>query len=129
MSARRLLPLLLLAAAAACGRDREHVYDDPRRPIRVASGEEFEIVLESNPTTGYAWMLAPPPAPPVVHLVETRYVPENEPGDRPLAGAGGHERWRFRALAPGEAVIPLVYVQPWEKAAPEDTTRFRVVVR
>lgn len=102
-------------------------FTDPGETIRVQQGAEFQIRLESNATTGYQWVLADSLRGPV-RLVGSEYVAPAQQNP-PAAGAGGHERWTFRAASPGEAVISLVYARPWEKPISGDTARFRVVVR
>jgi predicted secreted protein len=75
--------------------------------IRVKAGEEFEIVLESNPTTGYVWR------PRVVGSgVELRNH-HIEPG-RGTVGGSARERFAFVARAPGEAVVEFALARPWE---------------
>lgn len=105
-------------------------YSDPAVPIQAAPGDTFAVVLRSNATTGYQWALADSLAPGVLRLLGSRYEPPPAPeGSPPVAGAGGQERWTFRAEGAGEAAIALVYTQPWDSTPPADTTRFRVVVR
>ncbi|HEX2204569.1 MAG TPA: protease inhibitor I42 family protein [Longimicrobium sp.] len=128
----RPLPRLLLAAvalSAACAKadTGELGHSDPRRPIVAAAGTEFQLVLKSNPSTGYAWILADSLPPGVLALVGSRYEPDRRSAGRD--GGGGRERWTFRALGPGEAAIPLVYARPWERNDPADSARFQVTVR
>ena len=92
----------------------------------VAVGQEFTLTLASNPTTGYHWELAAPPADAIVQLVASEYkAPETQ-----LLGTGGQEIWTFRAVGQGQTVIELKYVRPWEKdAAPIKTASYKVIVR
>jgi inhibitor of cysteine peptidase len=82
--------------------------------LDVGVNEEFHITLASNATTGYHWELAEPPNNAVVRLVTSEYRPPKTN----LVGAGGHEIWTFRAVSPGQTVIRLKYVRPWEKDVP-----------
>ena len=121
--------LLVLASAAACGGEDpgRPTYDDPARPIEVRPGGEFDVALKSNQSTGYQWVLVDSAALGPLSFAGSRYaVPERY---RDHNGAGGTETWSFRAPAAGEGVISLIYVRPWEKEVPKDTTRFRVTVR
>lgn len=131
MRPRSRLPLLavVVALSAACGRaaEPETGHSDPRQPIRVAPGAEFQLVLKSNQSTGYQWILTDSLPPEVVALVSARYrVDPRYAGNN---GAGGEERWTFRALASGEVTIPLVYARPWERNDPADSARFQVTVQ
>jgi predicted secreted protein len=75
---------------------------DPAVPIRVTAGEEFVVVLGSNPSTGYTWRLAVPLDETIVRLVGSRYQPDESNG-RP--GSGGKDFWTFVAVGRGRAVI------------------------
>jgi predicted secreted protein len=93
--------------------------------FEVAVGQEFTITLASNATTGYHWELTAPPDETVVKLVTNAY---KSPETRAL-GAGGQEIWTFRAMGPGQTVINLKYVRPWEKdVAPVKTASYVVNV-
>jgi inhibitor of cysteine peptidase len=76
-------------------------------------GQEFEIRLQGNPTTGYGWQVTEIDAQKVQMLAED-YV-EHKQGDQPIAGAGGTYIFRFKALTEGQAHIEIVYQRPWEK--------------
>ena len=117
--------LLAVPISSACSGDR--TFDDPSQPIEVRAGSDFTIALESNRSTGYQWVLVDSAALGPLRLVDTRYEVPRRNRDR--NGAGGAERWTFRAASAGEGVVSLVYVRPWEKEIPSDTTRFRATVR
>jgi inhibitor of cysteine peptidase len=113
--------LLLAGCAAPAGR-----FADPALPIDVLQGRSFEIVLESNPTTGYSWALAKRLDNHVVTLARNEY----HPAEPTLAGSGGAEVWTFVARHEGTTTIAFSYRRPWEKDPPAPTTRtFRVTVR
>jgi inhibitor of cysteine peptidase len=95
-------------------------FDDPAQAIHVASGETFAVRLAGNPTTGYTWQASVDS--PNLELVGQEFEPAGEG-----IGAGGHEVFRFRALAAGETEIVLEYRRPWGGAA-RDVARFRVFV-
>lgn len=95
-------------------------YADPGGTIQVAAGGRFALELASNPTTGYSWQ---------VH-VDGQHLDlvsqEFEPGGVGV-GAGGHEVFRFHALAAGETEISFDYRRPWDKEI-HDSRRFRVTI-
>jgi inhibitor of cysteine peptidase len=136
LGAALVLSLALIAAVSAQpGSDRPEkgkpqgamsVFTDPDKPIEVAAGDAFRIVLESNPSTGYRWQLAEGQDETVVKQVHHRYR-------RPIVrrpGAPGHEFWRFQALKAGSAEIRMLYIRPWEKGAePARTAVFKVTVK
>lgn len=101
-------------------------YTDPAKPIQAKVGQEFGLLLESNPTTGYQWQLAEQPDQDVATMVINEYL--GAESDR--LGAGGHELWIFQATGPGKTVIKLAYLRPWEKdKKPDKTVQYTVVVK
>ncbi len=122
------LALLLTASVglAACGDDRgELSVTDADAHFEVDPGEVFSVVLESNPTTGYAWALAEPLPWEVVRLVEDRYI---EP-DTDLAGAGGHQELSFEAVGDGSTDIQLWYVRSFDDPPePAQRVQYEVIV-
>jgi inhibitor of cysteine peptidase len=109
--AARLLAALLAIAAlvvAGCGEDEPTTerFEDPSS-IEVDSGTEFEVVLASNPTTGYEWKLAEDPDPAIAEYAGTEYTPDSE-GEN-LAGGGGEQTLTFRAVGAGETTLELEY--------------------
>ena len=82
--------------------------------IKVKVGQEFNITLESNPTTGYQWQLAKELDRSIVELVRSEY----RPSESGLLGAGGTEVWTFKAVKGGTAEISFEYVRSWETDVP-----------
>ena len=122
---RRILSLVLLPAAVACS--RRPSFDDPARPITVHPGTEFGLALKANHSTGYEWVLVDSAGLGPLRLVGREYsIPWAARGRN---GAGGSERWVFRAVSAGDGVVALVYRRPWETRPPADSARFRVTVR
>jgi inhibitor of cysteine peptidase len=111
----------------ACARRAEPPLSDPSAPIEVRPGAEFSLLLESNPSTGYRWELGDLSHSGVVAPLGSQFQPDA--GRRGVPGAGGRERWTFRALAPGDVRLPLIYARPGEGKAARDTAWFTVHVR
>ena len=104
---------------------KKNIFSDDSHPIRIKAGEEFSIVLDSNPTTGYSWQLEKSFDKDVLGLIEHGYLPP----ESPRRGAGGREIWDFRARKEGTAEIRLEYRRPWEKdKLPIRTRTFTVLV-
>jgi predicted secreted protein len=66
---------------------------------RIASGEEFELALAENPTTGFRWALLDLPA--FLSLIDDDF----SPAGTSQPGAGGMRRWRLRADAAGRGTL------------------------
>ncbi|MCC6421969.1 MAG: protease inhibitor I42 family protein [Phycisphaerales bacterium] len=81
---------------------------DAGRTISVEAGGRFDLVLNSNPSTGYHWKLAQAPDGDIVRLYHNDYTTDS-PG---TIGGGGHETWTFRAASPGSTTIQMQYVAP-----------------
>lgn len=101
----------MLVVACGCDRGVRLTGDDSGGSVTVPAGETFEVVLESNPTTGYSWGAVEIP-----DCVEQEGESEYESDAPPtMMGAGGEETWRFTAVEPGEGTLLLEYRRPWEE--------------
>lgn len=80
--------------------------------LEMDSGQTLQVVLNENPSTGYAWSLAENP---LLFKVEETYQSDRQPSDVPIVGAGGKKTYRFTALQAGEAVLHLKHARAWEK--------------
>ncbi|MEJ2011644.1 MAG: protease inhibitor I42 family protein [Anaerolineales bacterium] len=83
--------------------------------IELRPGEQVELTLCSNPTTGFQWL---DPAeisdPAVIEQVSMNFIEPPLKGESKLVGAPGIQNWTFKALAAGSAQVSLSYSQPWE---------------
>jgi inhibitor of cysteine peptidase len=125
--------LLLIALVSifltACGRNDKSALkiSDPQQPIEADAGEEFSIVLESNPTTGYHWNIVGDLDTNMVEFVKNDYISTSDPN---LVGGGGLEVWTFKAVNAGETHITLGYYPPSnDPVDPQQTTTFVVTVK
>ncbi|MCB2226235.1 MAG: protease inhibitor I42 family protein [Desulfarculaceae bacterium] len=121
----RVLTACLLALAVALALGGAASAKPPAQALVLETGQVFKVSLAANHTTGYQWVLAALPPAKVIKLVSKDYVPSGakSPDGKPLAGAGGREVWVFQAMGPGNALISLHYVRPWEKDKPPAKSR------
>jgi inhibitor of cysteine peptidase len=119
--------LFLSVILAACGNGPARLQpSDPAVPIEVSVGDQFEIVLASNPSTGYSWALVDELDPGVVAVISQAYKGEEDPAP----GSGGVDVWTFEALAPGETQIVLGYYPPSnDPTDPQQILEFTVTVK
>lgn len=82
--------------------------------IEINKGDEFSIALESNPTTGYEWQYGFNSS--YLELVDREYIPASQ--DPTIVGAGGSDKFTFRATRIGGAQITFWYVRSWEEDTP-----------
>ena len=81
--------------------------------IELGIGEEFELRLPENATTGFRWQFASNGEPACV--LESNFF---EPADSTRTpGRGGTRSWRFQAAQEGLGTIELVYRRAFEPQA------------
>jgi len=123
-----LIALVSLSLAACGGNDQPSLkISDPQQPIQIGAGEEFSIVLEANPTTGYHWDIVGDLDQTVVEFVKNEYVSTSDPN---LVGGGGLDVWTFKSVGAGETQVTLGYYPPSnDPVEPQQTTMFTVIVK
>jgi inhibitor of cysteine peptidase len=128
-----LIPLAALALIAGCGGKDEPDpssgpvrFEDPQGAIEVSEGESFEILLASNPTTGYEWKLTEQRPVGVVAFEGSTY--EQDPDTEGLTGAGGTETLTFDAVGAGSATIELEYARSGTGEPPAEKRTIQVTV-
>ena len=105
----------------ACGTSESLQITDPNQTIEVNAGDEFTIVIESNPTTGYHWEI-------VGELKNLEFISRDYQASEPITtGSGGIDVWTFKAIASGEAQITLGYYPPYEDPEPPQQTAIFIV--
>lgn len=114
--ALRLLPLAGLALLAACAQTPPSTLtlDERARDCDVLElriGQQLNLRLPSNPTTGFRWQMRDSGAPQLQLLGPEVYT---TPEDAGVVGSAGISTWRLRAVAPGEGHLHLDYRRPWE---------------
>ena len=130
---KKLLTLLFASALtlAACGGKQAESTLEPLniseagKSIEVTAGNEFKIIIESNPSTGYHWDL-------IGALDETivQFVSRDYRADEPIIpGSGGKDVWIFQALAAGETTITLGHFPPGVDGTAAQEVTFTVVVK
>lgn len=75
----------------------------------VKQSQQFQIVLKSNPSTGYCWNVSYNPK--YLKLVSQEYVSSNIDG---MVGAPGKQIFTFKALKIGETSVTCNYLRTWE---------------
>ena len=112
---------LIVVTVAACGggsgkpdfNNKAVVFTDKGGDLTVTAKRAFVIALDANPSTGYEWTVSQKPNAKIVKFQKKAYV---EPKTSAV-GAVGTERFRFKAVAPGQATIKLTYSKPSEPGA------------
>jgi len=120
--ARRIVGPLVLVLLGACSTARTLDLDDDGLRIELETGDEVELVLPGNPSTGYEWVVTEGP-PNLEQVEEARFVAESD-----LIGAGGEFHFRFRATGLGTGRLVLVYERTFEEVEPLDAFEIEVTV-
>ena len=115
--------LLLALGLGACSAAPQTVtLDDDGAQIEVGRGEEVELILPGNPSTGYLWVVAE--VSPILTTNEPEFRPEST-----LVGAPGEYHFRFTGNEPGTVLLVAEYERPFEEAEPLDTFEVEVTVK
>jgi predicted secreted protein len=80
---------------------------------QLKKGQVMSIALESNPSTGYAWIATISDTSVVIQMAEPEYS-EPTASATPLVGAPGTQTFFFQAIETGNATITLDYKRSWE---------------
>jgi len=101
------------------------VEGDSGSMVELRMGDQVQIVLDSNPTTGYVWEVASPDLTVVRQVGDPLFKPDSD-----AIGAGGTLTLLFQASAPGEQVLNLIYHRPFEQGvAPAKAFALDILVR
>jgi inhibitor of cysteine peptidase len=112
----------LLSGCASAPQIKE--YTSASQAIVVDARDQFTIVLESNPTTGYKW--DPSYDSNLLKVVKSDYKQsEAKPG---MVGVGGKEYFTFEAIKKGESKITMTYKRSWEQGS-ADQKVFNVAIK
>lgn len=128
----RLLSLATLTLLAACAQKAPTTLTPAEQarhcdPLQLRVGQDFNLRLPSNPTTGFRWVMRENGAPVLQLLGPEVYSTPEEAG---VVGSAGVSTWRFRAVARGDGRLSLDYRRPWENGvAAEKSFDCRLQVR
>jgi inhibitor of cysteine peptidase len=120
-----LLPLIFLfLLSVKSSFSQIEVFTANDTNITVTAGEQFSILLESNPATGYNWSVRIPEGAEKIMIINSEYAKSNSG----KFGEGGEQLWRFKALSSGNVKLELSYIRAWEKEEPAKVIAFNVKV-
>jgi inhibitor of cysteine peptidase len=99
---------------------------DPAKVLEAGAGSEFNLVLDSSPTTGYHWEIVGELDAGIVEFISKDYS-----ASQPVTvGSGGVDIFTFKALGAGEARITLGYYPPSnDPVEPQQIVTFTVTVK
>jgi len=96
------------------------LYNDVKVPFEVRQdGDNFTIILDENPSTGFAWTYVVKKENHVDVIGEEFIAPSSE---EPVVGAGGQKEFSFKVNGDGVSTIEFKYARSWEDEALETLT-------
>ena len=130
----RLVALMVFAIFASCSalyKDHGEIISRPftsvdaDREIVLSSNRNFQIMLPSNPTTGYDWILSNN-RPDVITAISHKFIKDVSG----RVGVGGETTWNLKTKKIGEAELSFSYQRAWvEGVPPTRVVTFKIVVR
>ncbi len=115
--------LLLGMGLVACqsstptlGKTHEYTLKQKCPTIMVMKvGDTLVFNAAENPSTGYQWKLLQP-----LKLFKTEETFLQSEAEEGAVGVGGMKSFRFVAEQPGQELIELVHIRPWESTKQPD---------
>jgi predicted secreted protein len=95
---------------------------DPTQLLTAKAGQNFDIVLPANASTGYQWQIVGTPDASLIQSIGENYIAEQPI----IPGSGGVDVWTFGSLAPGETEIQFGYFPPGNTTQAEETVIFSI---
>ncbi len=95
---------------------------DPTQLLTVKAGQNFDIVLPANASTGYRWQIVGTTDASLIQSVGQNFISEQPV----LPGSGGVDVWTFSALSPGETELQFGYFPPGNTTQAEETVIFSI---
>lgn len=97
---------------------------DSGKTVEILVGDELEVILPGNPTTGYVWKLI---------LSDTNVLRQDNSEFfriNKAMGSGGVEVIKLHAIAAGKSAVKLLYHRPFEHNVPPlNTFEVTVIIR
>ena len=126
---RKIWQILLVSALAvmvlsACGGGTVVAGEDMSgSEVSVKKGENVEIKLNGNASTGYSWV--------VKELDESILQSNGDPdykADSSLVGSGGTYTYSFKAIETGTTTLKMVYLRTFENNPPAREFELKITV-
>ena len=116
-----VVPVMLWAVlVVACRSQSPHpimvvevVEQDAGKTIQVPIGRTIRVILDGNPTTGYAWEATSVDASILNQVGKPSFT-----SDSSAIGSGGKMTFNFQTIGSGETVLRLIYHRSFERDQP-----------
>lgn len=111
-----LLFILLTACSASNHSDSASIllYEGHSgQVVELRIHETFQILLDSNPSTGYSWNIEQIDLDLLEQIGEPQFTSDSD-----LPGSGGTTVFMFQTIAVGQTMLRLIYHRTWEEDMP-----------
>jgi inhibitor of cysteine peptidase len=102
---------------------------DNGKTITAKVGDDIQVILGGNPTTGYTWTTTLSDADKAVLQQQGDAVYAQQSTDPSIVGAGGTFTFTFKAAAAGQVTLKFGYARPWESVQPIQTCSVTIIVK
>ena len=123
-------------AAAGCGTKADAANGpakvteaDNGKTITIKVGDDLQVLLGGNPTTGYGWTTSLSDADKAILQQQGDPLYAQQSADSTLVGSGGTFTFTFKAAAAGQVTLKFGYARPWESGQPLQTFSVTVIVK
>jgi predicted secreted protein len=98
--------------------------NDSGKSVEIHVGDELEVILPGNPTTGYVWEVSSLDSS-ILMLGKAEFIANNK-----SIGSGGMEIIKFHAIAAGTSSVSLIYHRSFElNIPPLKTFEMTVIIK
>jgi predicted secreted protein len=95
---------------------------DSGKTVEIEVGDDLEVVLPANPTTGYVWEVSSLDST-VVSLINSEFVANDN-----AIGSGGVDLIKFHAVGKGTSAVRMIFHRPFEVNKPPIKTFLMTVI-
>jgi len=92
--------------------------------VSISPGQNIELFLASNPSTGYSWQIV---SNDLLTVVSDDSISNHADVDK--VGAEVTQHWILKPEAPGNTQLNLWYMQPWESTQPVKTFGVKIAIK
>ena len=110
-----ILILLVMLGLVSC--TGPLTINDSGKTINLSMDDPFEVILRSNGSTGYQWVIMPYDSSIIEQVGQPVFVADDD-----RIGSGGDLKFRFKTIGEGNTRLHMVYKRRWESTKPDDKT-------
>lgn len=111
-----LISLVILISLIGCSPTTLIINENNQKDkYSVKKGDILEVILNTNPSTGYEWTIVNIDTS-KLNIVDEKYTPKIV-NDK-IVGSGGSKTHIFKSIDKGKTTVDFIYSRPFEKELP-----------